>query len=145
MIKPRWVNQKNATGRAIFNSNRREWVQDALWVCPQDMPAICLANYQLPVVLFFLHYYPTSIYLDMTLYTNATKNLLFSGKIYLVCGHLLGLLAQIILPSQSPGLMITQSVLRKVHSLFQSEFCTGCGLLLHLSISNILHFLKIIK
>ena len=84
---------ENATGRPVWNSSRREWVQDALWVCPQDIPIISLANYQLPVVLFLLHYYPISIYLAVTLCTNATKNLLFSAKIYLVCRHLVGLLS----------------------------------------------------
>lgn len=69
------------------------------------MPVIRLANYQLPVVMSLLHYYPISIYIAVKLYTNATKNFLFSGKIYLVCRHLVGLLAQIILPLQSPYLV----------------------------------------
>jgi hypothetical protein len=41
---------------------------------------------------------------------------------------------------QVRGLFILQSVLRQVRSLFQSEFSTGCDLVLPLSISSIFSF-----
>ena len=37
------------------------------------------------------------------------------------------------------------SVLRQVHSLFQSEFTTHCDLVLPLSISSTYNFLKVIQ
>jgi hypothetical protein len=42
-------------------------------------------------------------------------------------------------------IMTLLSVLRQVHSLFQSEFLTECDLVVPVSISSILFFLKVIQ